>query len=171
MKRGRSNQFTTGLCNTFENCKDLKTLFFEVDHYDPRTESITPIEVYNQEIKQVIALFAKYKLDLLVHSTKNGMHFLSPTMLPKSVWKQAIDEIRHINTKCPMNTLRIEPNKYPNENEFWYRFNAVYIHGNFTRNNFNMCNYLNKIFGCHFVGSQDNNQKLKIVRYPLPESR
>lgn len=168
-KKNRSNQYTTGLCNTFSGT-DLKTLFFEVDKYDPRTQ--THNENYVRELQIVNSIYRRLGLDYLVHKTQNGCHFLSPTMIPKLFWSKIIKEdLRDINRKCPMTTLRVEPNKYPNESEFWYRVDAFYFDGNDIRNNFNMCNYLNKIFGTSFRGSPDNNQDIKIVRYPLPEAR
>lgn len=171
MKPGRSNQFTTGLCNTFKGTT-AKTLFFELDHYDPITEIHENREQYHIKINKVRDVYEFYQLDYMTHKTQNGIHFLSPTILSKEKWKKVIDELRDLNRKCPMNTLRVEPNKYPNESEFWYRVESKVWDYNQPINSSNMCNYLNKIFGrLIFVGNPEMDYDLKIVRYPLPEKR
>lgn len=170
MKQGRSNQFTTGLCNTLEGTT-LKTLFFELDKYDPISNTTVSPREYIEQIVLVKNVYEKYHLDYVRHRTKNGMHFLSPTLLQKEEWKLIITELRHLNTKCPMNTLRVEPNKYPEEPEFWYTSDYIHHDDNKYRNSNNMVYYLNRLFGSRFAGNPEMDFDVKIVRYPLPEMR
>ena len=65
-----------------------------------------------------------------------------------------------------MTTLRIKPNKYYNEDQFWY---FTYIERHYDNKKYNslmMCNYLNRIFKTKFEGRL--NDEIKIVNYPLP---
>lgn len=151
MKKGRSNTFTTGLCNTFDK-SEFRCFFFEIDdptHYDRITE-----------------FYFNNDLDVLTHRTgSGGYHFISPTMINKEKWKSLMLELKDINPKCPMTTLRVEPNKYPNESELWYRY-ETWTHDQDFNNNKEMCIYLNHIFKSNLKGIL--NGGMKLVRYPLP---
>ena len=154
MKPNRSNKFTTGLCNTFSD-SELRCFFFELDkehleHYDT-----------------VIDVFDDYELDYILHKTgSGGYHWISPTMITKLQWREMMSQVRHINPKCPMTTLRVEPNKHPNEDMIWYTCMQSNWKGNIKLNSREMCFYLNKIFGTQLTGEIPTT--LKIVRYPLP---
>jgi hypothetical protein len=154
LKKNRSNIFTTGLCNTFDG-HDWRTLFFELDN-----------PVSQSEINRLVDIYRENKLDLLIHKTgSNGMHFLSPTMIPKMQWKEIMIQLSDLNPKCPMTTLRVEPNKYPNESEIWYRSDCYY-YANPYYNNTSMCFYLKRLWQSQFFGFQRGD--IKLVRYPLP---
>ena len=156
LKKNRSNKLTTGLCNTFRDSK-LKVLFFELDKEHS--------EFYNV-VKNV---FDKYELDFFTHLTgSKGHHFLSPTLMTTGRWHYIIQEIKHINPKCPMTTLRVKPNKYYQEDYFWYQIVDQTHWGNDRINSIEMCQYLNHIFKTNFNGKI--NTELNIVSYPLPIS-
>jgi hypothetical protein len=157
MKKGRSNKFTVGLCNTFTDCKNLRTLFFELDkeHLD--------------QYSRICKIYDDNKLDYFIHKTgSGGYHFISPTMITKERWKNIMNEVKDVNPKCPMTTLRMQPNKYFGEDSFWY---FIYIEkhfdDNYKCNSKNMSDYLNHIFKTKFDGLLQD--EIKIVRYPLPK--
>ena len=153
MKKNRSNKYTTGLVIT-NNTNDKRFLFFELDK---------PI---NGELEEVKDVYRSYGLDLLIHRSHNGVHFISPTLLDVETWKAAIKELKHINKKCPMTTLRWLPNKYPNEDLVWLT-SEYWTWANSLRTNSDQLSILlNKSFGSKFMGSIDTD--LKFVRYPLP---
>jgi len=117
--------------------------------------------------QEVCTLYEMEELDYLVHRTGGGgYHFISPTMITKEYWKAMHEELKLINPKCPMTTLRIEPNKYPNEDLVWYSSHAVVNTAPDEQNNLQIVHLLNRIFGCKFVGTGAG--EMKIVRYPLP---
>ncbi len=105
-------------------------------------------------------------MDYVNHRTKNGIHFLSPTLLDKEEWKANMDKLRHINKKCPMTTLRWIPNKHYLEREIWYTGETWSDSSNINRNSSEFCMLLNKTFGTNFMGTVSTD--LKFVRYPLP---
>ena len=156
MKKNRSNRWTTGITVKLEN-SDERLVLFELDR-----EHLP----FKQE---VIDMYHSYKLDLLIHSTgSGGIHFISPTMVDKHTWKGFHTNLKHINTKCPMTTLRWLPNKYANESEKWYRHEAWYFSESVdSNNNEYLCNLLNLTFGTSFIGGNQIN--LVYVRYPLPK--
>ena len=154
-KKHRSKKFTTGICNTITNSKDWRFFFFELD----------VDQVHNRN--RITKLYLDNDLDFLEHKTgSGGYHYLSPTLISKSEWKEMMNKVKDLNTKCPMTTLRIQPNKHPNEKFSWYRFDFYY--NNDQLNSYEMSNYLNKLFGSKFKGKIST--QLKIVRYPLPHS-
>jgi hypothetical protein len=157
MKQNRSSVYTIGLCNTFENFKKIRTFFFELD-------------VSNKDqFNAVCDLYKQQKLDYLVHKTgSGGYHFLSPTIITKERWSRLIKAVREFNRDCPMLCLRVKPNKYPNEDQIWYRVETYQKFENERYNSREMSNYLNKIWGTHFIGNVET--ELKIVNYPLPIS-
>lgn len=115
----------------------------------------------------VTKTYLDYGLDYLIHKTGGGgKHYLSPTLISKAEWKEIMNRLRFLNKNCPMTTLRVQPNKYPNESEIWYRTDKYSDPENQSLNSREMCQYLNKIFKSNFVGEIPTD--LKIVRYPLP---
>jgi hypothetical protein len=117
--------------------------------------------------QDVCNFYSTEELDFIVHRTGGGgFHFISPTMISKERWKILHQELEDINPKCPMTTLRIEPNKHPNEDLVWYNSHFENYNTEDSQNNENMCKYLNKIFGAKFTGTGEGN--IKMVTYPLP---
>ena len=154
MKPNRSSRYTEGLVCTFTD-SDSRVFFFEVDKED-RDEFAGINEFYNF-----------HKLDFVVHRTgSGGYHWLSPTMITKEKWRELHKELKHINVKCPMTTLRISPNKYPREEIIWYNSHVEKDNSFERANNKEMSNLLNHIFGCGFIGVGAGG--VKRVRYPLP---
>ncbi len=154
MKKNRSNKYTQGLVITNDTNTD-RFLFFELDN---------PI---NPDDKcRVTDVYRRYGLDLLIHRTGNGIHFISPTPISVETWREAIKLLKNINKKCPMTTLRWLPNKYPNEDQIWFKSERWYGANNIRRNSDQLSKLLNKNFDCIFEGSIDT--ELKFVRYPLP---
>ena len=153
LKKNRSNKFTQGIVIT-NNTNDKRFLFFELD------------KPYNGEVEKVRNVYRSYGLDYLVHRTGNGLHFISPTLIDIETWKKAIVELKEINKKCPMTTMRWLPNKYPNESEIWYSSSDWVDSNNIRNNSLELCQLLNKNFHCLFEGTI--NTDLKFVRYPLP---
>ena len=154
MKKNRSNRFTTGLVIT-NDTNDKRFLFFELDH---------PIE--QREKDKVLAIYRYFGLDVLWHRTGNGIHFLSPTLTSIETWKEAMKALKTINKKCPMTTLRVEPNKHHQESQIWYTCDYRSDPNNLRNNSFELSILLNKWFHSDFVGVVDTD--LKFVRYPLP---
>lgn len=152
LKKNRSNIYTKGLSCTIQD-SNLRFPFFEID-LDHSVWLETVIHHYN-----------KHKLDVLIHRTGKGWHFLSPTLITKEEWREFHKPIKHINPTCPMTTLRMLPNKYPNEMEIWCN-NVYYSHNNRNINSEELCNILNKTFNSHLKG--DYKTKLIFVMYPLP---
>ena len=152
---------TRGINHTLEktdpNYTNYRFVFFETD---------IP---YNQEnYNKIIRTYEHHNLDLLVHSTgSGGQHFISPTVVIKSEWKEIMFELKDINPSFPRLCLRLLPNKYVDEDKIWYRANVGYAHQlNFMTNSKELCNLLNKAFGSNFQGIL--NTQLKIRNYPLP---
>ncbi len=154
MKKNRSNKYTTGLVITNES-NNQRFLFFELDN------------PFNQEdYDKVFGIYQHYGLDLCCHRTGNGLHFLSPTLIDLETWKEAMKELKQINKKCPMTTLRWIHNKYPQEREIWFSATFWSDPNNIRRNSNELSCLLNKMFNTDFVGTVTTN--LKFVRYPLP---
>ena len=153
LKHDRSNRFTQGIVCTLKDSKS-RFCFFEIDLADQH---------YGDA---VLAQYRLFKLDVLWHRTGNGRHFLSPTCVSKEIWKAFMEPLKHINPKCPMTTLRIKPNKYPNEEQIWYNY-AYFTNRNLSRNSQEMCRLLNRLFHTSFLGNVQT--ELKFVWYPLPK--
>lgn len=141
---------TIGLVNQIDRDKNKKLFFFEVDEKS---------FLLNDEI---LGVYKKYNLTVLVHQTRNGYHFLSPTLISLELWKEIHQELIHLNPKCPMITLRVQGNKHPNESDYFYRY-EVYNNYNRTKNIRSVCLFLNKIFGSDLLGDLDG--ELQTVRY------
>ncbi len=154
MKKNRSNKYTTGLVIT-NNTNNDRFLFFELDN---------PVDI--EDHQKVIDVYRSFGLDLLLHRSGHGRHYLSPTLIDVETWKKAMVELKQINTKCPMTTLRWIPNKYTHEREIWFHSFGWYNTNDDRRNSDQLSNLLNKNFQSMFEGSVDTD--LKFVRYPLP---
>ena len=154
MKKNRSNKFTQGLVIT-NNTNDKRFLFFELDH---------PINKGDKE--QVLDVYRSFGLDVLIHRTGSGIHFISPTLIELQTWKEAMSKLKDINKKCPMTTLRWTPNKYPNEDQVWYTSECWTDTNNLRNNSSQLCQLLSKTFHKLLEGTIQTD--LKFVRYPLP---
>ena len=155
MKKNRSNIFTTGLTATIDNDRQRKFVFFEID------------ELRGEVFHRVQACYAKYHLDVVVHRSGMGWHWLSPTEVSLKTWLEFMNELRDVNTKCPMQTLRVQPNKYPGEELIWYNhMMGKYNNLPLLNNNKNCVNYLNHLFKTTFEGNRSG--EIELVRYPLP---
>ena len=144
---------TDGLINQIDGNREKKLFFFETDEFKPK------------EHKLILFVYEKYNLTVLFHKTgSGGMHYLSPTIIDIKTWKEAHFLLKEINKKCPMICLRVKPNKYPNESDFWYiheiRNNEI---NTWDRNAETVCNYLNKIFGSNLIGRLKG--EYEIVKY------
>ncbi len=154
MKKNRSNNWTTGLAITIAN-SDKRFFFFDID------------KPYSSEsFNRIVDVYKSFQLDLLVHRTGNGWHFISPTLVNKETWKLMMFDLGDINSECPHTTLRILPNKYPDEKLIWFNSSVGYFDSNKDCNSIELSNLLNKWFGARFEGSIVTD--LKIVKYPLP---
>jgi len=154
LKKNRSDTFTQGVCITFENdTENRRMCFFELDNTDKR------------DLDRVLDNYRLFGLDCLYHRTRLGYHFLSPTVVSLDTWKQFMDNLKDLNKKCPMTTLRVQPNKYPNEDQIWYTSEILEFF-NKARNSKPMCVLLYHWFRKRFNGDLDLHPKL--VRYPLP---
>ena len=154
LKNNRSSRYTTGLVCTFADNSN-RCFFFELD------------KEHREFYQDVANLYELEGLDWIVHRTGGGgFHFISPTMITKDHWKALHKQLQEINKECPMTTLRMEPNKYPNEDMFWYNSHVECNNAEERQNNLQMCQYLNKIFGSKFVGTGAG--EIKTVRHPLP---
>ena len=154
MKKNRSNKFTQGIVIT-NNTNNLRFLFFELD------KPLNPTH-----FSLILDVYQRFGCDVLIHRTGNGWHFLSPTLLDIPTWKEAMSQLRHINKKCPMTTLRWIHGKYPNESEIWFTSQHRDNTHNIRRNSLELSQLLNKTFKTDFEGIIET--ELKFVRYPLP---
>ena len=154
LKKNRSNKYTTGLVIT-NNTNNNRFLFFELDN------------PFNQEdYDKVFGIYQSFGLDVLCHRTGNGLHFLSPTLIDVETWKEAMKELKEINKKCPMTTLRWWPNKHNFEDKIWISATFWSDPNNIRRNSNELSTLLNKTFKTDFIGTVTTD--LKFVRYPLP---
>lgn len=154
LKLNRSSRFTTGLVCTFAD-RPERCFFFELD------------KEHREFYQDVCNLYELEGLDWIVHRTGGGgFHFLSPTMISKEDWKILHKELAEINKDCPMTTLRMKPNKYPNEELVWYNSHTEVLNADTPKNNYQICTYLNQIFGSKFVGTGAG--EMILVKYPLP---
>jgi hypothetical protein len=153
LKKNRSNVYTKGITIN-ANDNDNRYVFFELDLDHKRFFS------------DVIHAYRDYGFDYLCHRTGNGYHFISPCVVTKEEWKQFHSELKHINKKCPMTTLRWIPNKYPNESEIWFLSEYWKDECPIHAISIEMADLLNHTFGSEFVG--DMHTKIEFVTYPLP---
>ena len=144
---------TLGLINQIDRNTEKKLFFFETDIDDPNIHDL------------ILSVYKKYNLTVLFHKTgSGGKHYLSPTIIDIKTWKEAHLQLKFINIKCPMICLRVKPNKYPNESEYFYRHE---IKNNeidtWNKNSETICNFLNKIFGSKLIGKLEGD--LQTVKY------
>ena len=144
---------TLGLINQIDRNTEKKLFFFETDIDDPNIHDL------------ILSVYKKYNLTVLFHKTgSGGKHYLSPTIIDIKTWKEAHLQLKFINVKCPMICLRVKPNKYPNESEYFYRHE---IKNNeidtWYKNSETICNFINKIFGSKLIGKLEGD--LQTVKY------
>ena len=174
MKKNRSNIFTDGICNTLKDDKNLKMVFFELD-YNTKIKNHTLFS-FSKQFDKIKNTYEKFELDYFIHATGNGFHFLSPTLIDKILYKKFMNELKDINTKCPMTTLRVNPNKYENEKDYFFEIVEIKKFPNnkkgthLINDNANckeMCEFLNSTFNTNFEGTHKG--KIIKVKYPLPQ--
>lgn len=94
---------------------NLRYLFWEIDSQD------------KQLLKEVLLVYEYYELDVYVHESMRGYHFISLEELPTKTWGKAVTDLRPTNDMYPPITLRIKPNKYKRE---LIAFRRGFIHNN-----------------------------------------
>ena len=156
------DKMTVGLTSTLdpmdEKYSSFRFFFFETD-----------IPYNNEHFIRLKELYERNSLDVLIHQTGGGgLHWISPTLITKDLWKELMDEVKDINPACPMITLRTKPNKYVDEPSVWYKCSTGYS-GEVAEffNVEELCNLLNTWFGSDFK-SRGLHGKLRFVKYPLP---
>ena len=158
------DKMTVGLTSTLspsdEKYEHFRFFFFETD------------KPYNNEhFQRIKNIYERNNLDVLTHQTGGGgLHWLSPTLITKDLWKTLMDEVKDINPKCPCLTMRTKPNKYVDEPSVWYKSSVGYA-GEVAEffNVEELCFLLNKWFGASFK-SRGLKGILRFVRYPLPQA-
>ncbi len=152
----RSTKQTQGLAIT-NNTNDARFFFFEID-----------FPFIQEEHDKILETYAKFGIDVLVHRSFAGIHYISPTLLSKEGRLLAMLDLQKINKRCPCVTLRTLPNKYPNEDLIWYSKAKAYYNNEdpYLTNSKQLKNLLNHWFGSHFDGLVDTD--LKFVKYNLP---
>ena len=123
--------WTKGISVT-NNTNDMWFFFFEIDH--PYSEI---------DVDRIDRVYSDYSLDVLKHRTGDGLHWISPTLLQKEEYKIIRDNLKDINPKCPMWTMRILPNKYVNEKDIWFNRSYRRYADNVQRNSIEFANLLN----------------------------
>lgn len=154
LKKNRHGPWTRGLAIT-NHSNDQRFCFFEIDN------PFNPLIFY-----EIIDTYRRFGLDLCIHRSGHGIHFLSPTLVSKEVWKGFHVTLKHINPKCPMTTLRIHANKYPDEAAIWFSGIQCHYFNYDRRNSIELSQLINKWFESQFT--RDIHTDLKFVRYPLP---
>ncbi len=124
------------------NYNKLRFFFFELDN---------PINEIH--FNRICELYTHYGLDFLVHTTGNGKHFISPTLIELSTWKEMMKEVKDINPRCPQINLRWKGNKYVNEEEIWFICAVGYYNNGARRNSYELVNLLNSFFHSEFKGN------------------
>ena len=155
LKKNRNGPWTRGLAIT-NKTNDLRFCFFEIDK---------PQSGY---FFRILGIYQQFGLDVCTHRTGNGLHFISPTLVSKEAWKAFHKELKSINPKCPMTTLRIESNKYPNEAEIWFcgQWHNFALGGRCSIELLNLLRTWFHLF-CSTPAIPEHTD-LKFVRYPLP---
>lgn len=156
MKQNRSNRYTTGVCDIINNDRNKRLCFFEVDEADNAALYF-----------RICTTYKNFRLDYLVHRTLMGWHWLSPTIVTLAEWKSFHKALADVNKKCPMTCLRVEPNKYPAEDQIWYNHYKG-LFNTWSDNSIEMSNYLDHVWPSEKRFRGDVHGTIKIVRYPLP---
>ena len=125
--------YTKGLVNQIDKDKNKKLFFFEIDTHDIKLVDL------------ILETYQKYELTVLYHKSKMGYHFISPTLINLDKWKLIHSALIHINPTCPMITLRVMGNKYPNEYEYFYKA-GIRINCDSSKNVKSIWLFLNKVF-------------------------
>jgi len=71
------------------------------------------------ELVYVLSVFAKYELPVYYHETMRGYHFFCVKPVLEDMYHCIMSELKPLNTACPMITLRIRPNKWVGEKEYF----------------------------------------------------
>lgn len=154
MKKGRSNVYTSGVCDIVEKNRNIRFAFFEIDETTPDL------------VDTIDCVYEQFNLDVLKHRTGKGYHWLSPTEISADMRLTFRAVLSNINPECPMTTMRIEPNKHLAESTLWYLSDSAQYEENKPRNNIRMCTLLNHVWKASFSGERHGH--IEIVRYPLP---
>ena len=123
--------------------------FFELD------EPFNTVHYY-----RICELYRSHGCDFLVHRSGNGLHFISPTLINRSLWKEMMALVKDINPRCPQNALRWKNNKYVEEKEIWFSSSVGYCNDGSRPNSFELVKLLNKFFRCEFEGNYPTCLKL-----------
>lgn len=83
-------------------------LFWEID------------TVYSNILHKVLDLYYDLGLPVYYHRSMKGYHFLSVKPITTDMFENAIQLLRPTNEKYPPITLRINPNKYVDEEKIFY---------------------------------------------------
>ncbi len=109
---------------------------------------------------RICELYRYFGLDFLVHRSGNGLHFVSPTLIDRTLWKEIMSHIKDINPRCPQNALRWKNNKYVEEKEIWFSSSVGYNNDGSRPNSYELVNLLNSLFKCEFEGNYPTQLKL-----------
>ncbi len=123
--------------------------FFELD------EPFNTVHYY-----RICELYRSHGIDFLVHRSGNGLHFISPTLIDRTLWKEMMTQVKDINPRCPQNALRWKNNKYVEEKEIWFSSSVGYCNDGSRPNSYELVNLLNKFFRCEFEGNYPTCLKL-----------
>lgn len=87
---------------------EYRYLFWEIDSQDTLL------------ITEVMDMYKFLNLPVYVHKTMRGYHFISVKPIKDILWQEAVRALRKTNISYPPITLRINPNKYINEEKVFY---------------------------------------------------
>ena len=157
------SNYTTGLTSTLSPNDPLfrthRFFLFEVD------------KASDDNIDRIDELYSDYQLDYIRHRTGGGggsYHWISPTLILKADWKDMINQVKDVNIRCPQTTMRVKPNKYPNEEAIWW----AHIIGQhcvdpYSNNSDALANRLNFWFQEKLIGGVPTI--IRFVNYPFPK--
>lgn len=141
-----AEKWTTGVtCNPRSG--EGRLFLFEVDREEM------------DKVPLVLGVLSRIFDMTFLHCTGNGVHFYSSPLVTKEAWKEVHNLLRDINVKCPMTTLRVEPNKWVGEEKVWYQSYIIdHENGEYASLSPEEC--------AEFL--EGFKKKLQTVRYPLP---
>lgn len=87
--------------------------FFELDYPELEAMGINRFDA----LDEVFNSYVKRHLSFWSHRSMRGAHFICVKAIPKEEFWIMMKELKHLNPKWPMITLRIKPNKYVGEKE------------------------------------------------------